>query len=303
MRYFDLHCDTLCECYLKKQKMSNNAFHVDLKYKDLFETYVQCCASFIADNIIISEGHSHFLNYYSQLEGYNTFNSTNDLKNVNENGGYLLIPTIENANALGDNIENVYKVYNMGVRMMTLTWNQDNLVGSGILGEKQKGLTKFGIELVSIMDKLGMIIDVSHASPSLFDDVCKYSVKPFAASHSNAKNICSHVRNLSDEQIKEIIKREGIIGINFYTAFLNNNSENANIFDIIKHIEYMLSLGGENVVSMGSDFDGAEIPKDMYGLKSVPNIYNEMLKLNYNEELLDKIFYKNAYDFFIKSLT
>ncbi len=298
MRYFDLHCDTITEAVIRKQSLYNNNLQVDLKHCDLFETYIQCCAVFIEDNVDTKDCFNIYICYSSEFREYNTAPTNTELENTHKNGGYVLLPTIENAKALSGDIRNLTRLKKDGVRMMTLTWNADNELGGGIRGTGL-GITEFGKSVVCEMDKLNMIVDVSHASEKLFYDICSITSKPIVASHSNVKNLCSNPRNLTDEQIKEIIRRKGLIGVNFYTPFLENDEETASIDSIAAHIEYILSLGGEKTVALGSDFDGATLPKDMIGLQSVPLIYEKMLRLNYKESMLDDIFYSNAYNFFI----
>ena len=138
-----------------------------------------------------------------------------------------------------------------------------------------------------------MAIDVSHLSEKGFWDVCEHSNKPFIASHSNAKAICKNKRNLSDEQIREIIRLGGCIGINFYPVFLTDNTY-CGVCDIIKHIEHILSLGGENNLGFGSDFDGIDIlPDGISGVEDYEKLINELLKLGYKESFVKKICSEN----------
>ncbi len=301
MRYFDLHCDTLCACFEQNKKLYNNNLHVDLQYKDLFECYVQCTAAFVHDNYTGQVAFDRAVNCFEQIGNTPVMKTAKDLENAKKNGGVLFVPTIENGNALAGKLENIDEFKAMNVKMITLTWNADNQIGGGIMGQNT-GLTEFGKSVVSKMNELNIVTDISHASESLFEDVCKYSQKAIVASHSNAKQICKAKRNLSNEQIKEIIRRKGLIGINFYEHFLTDKGE-CTSDDILKHIEYFLSLGAENVLAMGSDFDGASLPKDMKGLSSIPNLYEKMHKLNYSKALIDKIFFDNAFDFFQNAFT
>ena len=168
-----------------------------------------------------------------------------------------------------------------------------------IMEESGEGLSQFGEKVVRQMNRLGMAIDVSHLSEKGFWDAAEISEKPFIASHSNAKSICSHKRNLSDEQIKEIINKKGFIGVNFYPPFLTD-CDRCGIKDIIKHIEHILSLGGENNIGFGSDFDGVDyLPDGIEGAQDYYKIIDELLKLGYSEKLVRKISCEN----FINVLT
>ena len=132
----------------------------------------------------------------------------------------------------------------------------------------------------------------------LFYDVVNQTNKPFIATHSDSRTITQNPRNLTDEQIKIIIQRGGLIGLNLHNAFLNNNPDKACMNDILKHCEYMLSLGCENSLCFGTDFDGCDLPRDIVGSDSIGEIYELFLRNNYNESVLKKIFYENAYNFF-----
>lgn len=195
-------------------------------------------------------------------------------------------------------IENVKRFAELGVRIMTLTWNEMNEIGSGVLSEDKCGLTDFGKLAVAEMEKYGIVIDISHASDELFYDVVNQTNKPFIATHSDSRTITQNLRNLTDEQIKIIIQRGGLIGLNLHNAFLNNNPDKACMNDVLKHCEYMLSLGCENSLCFGTDFDGCDLPRDIVGSDSIGEIYELFLRNNYNESVLKKIFYENAYNFF-----
>jgi membrane dipeptidase len=151
------------------------------------------------------------------------------------------------------------------------------------------GLTPFGKKVVEEMNSLGMLVDVSHISEKGFWDVLELTRSPIIASHSNAQSICSHVRNLTDEQIKAIGKNGGVMGINFYPAFLND-SKKASVTDIVNHIEHMASLVGCDYIGIGADFDGVEaLPEGINGLQDVEKVINTLLKLNYSQEWVEKI--------------
>ena len=141
---------------------------------------------------------------------------------------------------------------------MTLTWNYENCIGSPNSANRKvmrKGLKPFGIETVRRMNELGMIVDVSHLSDGGFYDCVKYSEFPIVASHSNARSLCLHPRNLTDEMLRLLGNKGGVAGGNFYSAFLRKEGR-AEISDIVKHILYMIDKAGEDAVALGTDFDG-----------------------------------------------
>ncbi|MFI3207452.1 MAG: membrane dipeptidase [Clostridia bacterium] len=294
MRFFDLHCDTLGKCLRHKRGFSDNGFHVDLNKAKYIDTYIQCTAAFIPDRLGANESKQYCENMLALLENENVIKNLQDLKKAEK--AQFFLPTIENCSALAGDISNIEMLKKNFVKIATLTWNGDNELGSGV-GGTDLGLSDFGKDVLEKFCENKIVPDISHASEKLFWEVCDYTEQKIVATHSCAKKICSHKRNLSDEQIKEIIKRKGLVGINFYKNFLNNNPENACIDDIVEHCEYMLAMGAEDVLAIGSDFDGCDLPRDVLGIESVGEIYERFLKLKYNETLLDKIFFKNAYDF------
>ncbi|MBQ6579841.1 MAG: membrane dipeptidase, partial [Oscillospiraceae bacterium] len=223
-----------------------------------------------------------------------------DIDRITESGKTAAILTVEGGRVLGGKIERLENLYNDGVRMMTLTWNGENEIGKGST-DQNFGLKPFGIDVIKEMERMGMVIDVSHLSDAGLDDVLKNVSCAVAASHSNLREICGHRRNLTDEYFKEIVHRRGIVGINFYKAFLNNDEENANLSDIVKHIERMLVLGGENAVCMGSDYDGCDVVNGIRKMKDIPNLY-DLVNKEFGCELAEKIFWKNAYNFFAGDL-
>lgn len=306
MRYFDLHCDTLCACCDRETGLFDNGLHVDFS-KALSLPYIQCCAAWIDDIYRKEDAFNRFKAIYTALEkeeskgGFTVIRSKNDLIKVTEESAVGVIPTIEGAAAFAGKLENIDKIADLGIKMVTLTWNGSNEVGSGIGDEEADfGLTEFGRAAVKRMNDRNMIVDVSHASEKLFYDVCEYSEMPFAASHSNAKSLCSHRRNLTDQQFSEIVRRGGLVGINFYKDFLDNDPEKASMEAIFEHADYFLSKGGEDIVAMGSDFDGSDIPDDLNGVAGIPNLYDIFLRHNYSEDLVDKLFYRNALEFMCK---
>ena len=194
---------------------------------------------------------------------------------------------------LGGKLERVQECKRLGVGMCTLTWNGATELGRGVMAPGNTGLTEFGRQAVKAMEKAGILIDISHASPELFWDVAEIAAKPLVASHSNAKAVCGHPRNLEKEQFEAIRDSGGLVGLNFYTAFLNDKPERASMEDVLRHAEYFLALGGEDALAMGGDWDGAELPPDMPGLSAIPALYELFLR-HYPEPVVEKLFYGNA---------
>ena len=218
-----------------------------------------------------------------------------ELESVKTHGGIL---ALEDARSLEGDINNLQEFYDFGVRCIALAWNDDNDVISGANTKNDTGLTYFGRQVVSEMNRLNMIIDVSHASQKSFWDILEVSDSPVLASHSNCCSQCRHVRNLKDDQIKALIRCGGVMGINIAPFFLEENEHKATIKSVIRHIDHALSLGAENNLCFGSDFDGIDsTPNGFNSAKDYIKLIDAMKKENYPEELIDKITHKNFIKF------
>ena len=303
MRFFDLHCDTLYRMKMEKGNIYENNFHVSIKRSLNYKPYIGCFAAWIPDDL---QGDSA-LNFFKSCKevlylqeniyknDFKICRSREDLESVLDSKKQGIIFTVEGSRALNGDLRNVEYISKCGVKIVTLTWNGRTEAGDGAEVLNAGGLTNFGKKLVKELERYNIIIDISHASEKLFYDVFSIAQKPFIATHSNSKHICNHRRNLTDDQFKCIKDKGGIIGITFCGKFLNDSGQ-ATFEDILRHIEYFLSLGGEDVVSIGSDFDGAEVAGDLNDLNSIKDLYEYFLIKNYKESLLDKIFFSNAYN-------
>ncbi len=304
----DMHCDTLTELKDKNQDFFRNNLHISLEKAQKYDFYCQVMAVWTPDELQGIERYNNFIQKREllQIELIKNPNlklclNYQDYCYAKNNNKTALFLAIEGAGAINGCLDNLDEVYELGVRFITLTWNGSNELADGVFTENPKGLYDTGILALNKMEQLGIIADVSHLSEKGFWDVVKYSKKPFAATHSNAKSICSHRRNLSDEQLLEMKKRGCIIGLNIYPTFLNDDETKADIDDIIKHTDYMLSLGLENNIALGCDFDGvSSLPKGINGIVDMDKLYEAYLKYNYSQELVDKIFIKNFESFIEK---
>ncbi len=303
MKLFDLHCDTLFELNQKSVDLDNSALAVSLKGMQNFEKIVRCFAIYTPDTLKGAEAMENLKNLYSVFEKQiKLFNEkiigVTNLESLNKSRiGAVL--TVENGSVLAGDLDAIQRLSKIGVKLFSLTWNGENELGFGQL--KNKGLKPFGKECIGALEQNGIVIDVSHLSDKGFEDVCAISKKPFVASHSNARKICSHKRNLLDEQIKEIIARGGIIGLNFYKGFLNKNFDLADKYDIIRHAEHIISLGGENCLSIGTDFDGAEVIGEYDSDNKLIFLENLFLQNGFSRQITDKILFNNANNFFVNN--
>lgn len=303
LKLFDLHCDTLYESVSKDKSISDN-LHISLDRGKIYRPWVQCFAIWIPDELrneraldLCKRAYEKLVTEFSDDNDMMICKDGKDLKDAVEDCKCAAIFTVEGGAVLAGNAKNLDYLKKCGVRMITTTWNGQCEFGDGAGVENPVGITEFGRAAVKKMNELDIVVDVSHASDPLFFDIASVTNKPMVASHSNSRTVCNHKRNLTDEQFKVIKSQGGLVGLNFSKIFLNDKKE-ASKFDIIKHAEYFLSLGGEKTVCLGSDFDGTDIPNDMTGIESMGELYNLFLKQNYSQSLVDDIFFNNAYKFF-----
>lgn len=307
MRLFDLHCDTLYEIYKRNEILYENNLCVSIKKAKKYELYIGCFSIWIPEIYKADQAFYLFKKIFSKFNEEKQKNDNyieickglNDFKKINRSpfSKEGIILTIEGSSLIGQQIDRIKYLYDCGVRMITLTWNGSNQIGDGISVENAKGISNFGIKALKEMEKLRIIVDVSHASEKLFYDVAQISNRPFIASHSNSYSVCRHERNIKDDQFNIIKSSGGIIGINFYKKFLNEDPD-ASLCDIMKHIEHFMSLSGENVIAIGSDFDGSDVIDPIKDIGSLSILYEYLLRHNYSEKLVDNIFFNNAYNFF-----
>jgi membrane dipeptidase len=208
--------------------------------------------------------------------------------------------TLENVEGLMGNLTNLRIAYYLGVRCMGITWNHANWAADGVLEPRKGGFTASGKKFVKECNHLGILLDVSHLAEAGFWQLAEMSTKPFVASHSNASEVCSHPRNLSNEQIKAIMLKKGMIGLTFVPWFVK--ASNPQISDLLLHIDHICSLGGEDHIGFGSDFDGIEttIPL-LEHVGHYDHLINELHK-KYSATQVDKFSSSNWYCFLSNNL-
>lgn len=295
----DAHCDTITSIMDANEALAENKGHIDLKRLKKYEDgFVQFFAAFISPKHAKMGALSRCLDIIDRL--YQEFEinrndimlcrNYNDINAALESRKVAGVLTIEGGDALEGSISALRMLHVLGVRAITLTWNHRNQIADGVADAiTGGGLTPFGKEVVSEMNRLGMLVDVSHLSEAGFWDVMKTSASPIIASHSNAKSICNHRRNLTDEQLLALKENGGVTGINLCPDFLADDGK-ANMTHVLNHIEHIVAITGENTLGLGCDFDGIDsTPQGLEGIQFLQDIINELLKLNYNEKLVKKI--------------
>jgi membrane dipeptidase len=279
-----MHCDTATKLYdnninLDLETIAHTQFFAVFLSPEYYKNSQKRCFD------VINYMYNEFLNKSEKIKLCRSFKDLNSKKT----NAFL---TIEGGEAISS-IADLKTFYDLGIRLLTLTWNNDNHIG-GANGSLM-GLTDFGKKLIPAMNEIGMIIDLSHSSEKTFFDACEISKKPVVLSHSNSYSLCPHQRNITDKQCNEIKRLGGFVGINFYPPFLTQK-KSANIYDIISHIEYFLSLDGENNIGIGSDLDGIDTIADgIKTIKDTDKIFNILSSRGISDEIIKKIAYKNIY--------
>jgi membrane dipeptidase len=303
---FDLHCDTITECEIQRQELRENQLHLSLERGRRYTPWAQCFAIWIPDEMRGNAAIDWFGRIYRRFQEELRKNADwmlacktkEDLLQAEQERKCAAILTVEGGAALAGDLSRVKTLADCGVRMLTLTWNGSCELGDGALVANPKGLTEFGQAAIPELERCGILLDVSHASEPLFYQVAQRATRPFLATHSNAKTVCDHPRNLTDSQFQILKEQGGLVGLNFYPPFLTDRSQ-AGLDDILRHAEHFLSLGGEDVLALGSDFDGAAMPKGMEGVQSLERLAEHFAKSGYPNWLIEKIFYKNARNFLV----
>lgn len=217
-----------------------------------------------------------------------------------ESGKIAAVLAVEGGEAINGNLGVLRMFYKLGVRAMSLTWNETNELASPAMRRGNKGLTILGRKVVREMCSLGMAVDVSHLCDAGIDDVLSVATKPIFASHSNARRVCDHPRSLTDRHIKFIAEQKGVMCVNFYHSQLSGR-HTATINDVIRHIDHFVQTGGIECVGFGSDFDGMNTyPEDIPNSSAYPNILEALLRSGYSEEDIQKIAFYNLFNYIVQ---
>lgn len=212
-----------------------------------------------------------------------------DLYRIKSSGKKAVMLGIENGYAIGKDISNVERFRNRGVVYMTLCHNGNNdICGSARYNDENLGVSQFGEEVIKEMNRTGMMVDLSHCGEKSFYDTLAISSKPVVCSHSSCRSLCDHPRNLTDEQIKAISLKGGVVQICMYSGFLRSDRQ-ANILDAIEHINHVVNIAGIDHVGIGTDFDGDGGITGCNDSSELINLTRRLLKERYSEEDIIKI--------------
>ncbi|GAB6514845.1 dipeptidase [Bacillus cereus] len=300
MKIFDAHCDVLLQLWSAQGKRNFNddsQLHITFEQLKRRKGSIQCFAIYVPETVAYENRFEAalqmvdiFYNEILSLSGVRFIRTKEDINRLKQDEVGALL-TLEGCEAIGKEAMKLRLFYRLGVRSFGLTWNYANLLADGALETRGAGLTTFGRQVVHELNTLGLWTDLSHLNERSFWDVIEIAKNPIA-SHSNCMKLCEHPRNLNDEQLKALIKKNGMIGVTFVPQFLTSERQ-ANITDIIKHIEYICSLGGENNIGFGSDFDGiVDTVVNVYAYGDYENVMNELYKY-YAASTVERFLYDN----------
>jgi len=294
----DAHCDTITTIMETKEQLRENKGHIDLERLKQYDSFVQFFAAFISPAHAKMGALCRAIDIIDRLYEEIKINKNdimlcsnyNDIMTAIQTNKIAAVLTIEGGDALEESISALRMLYKLGVRAITLTWNHRNQIADGVSDAiTGGGLTPFGKDVIGEMNSLGMLVDVSHLSEAGFWDVLSTTSSPIIASHSNAKKICNHRRNLTDSQLLALKKNGGVTGINLCPDFISSEGS-ATMKHVLDHIEHIVALTGEDTLGMGADYDGIdETPQGLEGVQCLKDLFNELLKLNYSETLVNKI--------------
>ncbi|GAB7388333.1 dipeptidase [Bacillaceae bacterium] len=303
MEIFDGHCDVLWKMWAERGRLSFEARELQANRERLRRggVKIQVFAIFVPPEVPAGQ------RLQAALEMIDLFDEKirkpyrqelvlirkrEDFTKLGEKRRWGAILSLEGAEALQGNIRNLRIFHRLGVRALGLTWNGRNEAADGVAEPAAGGLTRFGVSLVEEMNRLGMAVDVSHLAERSFWDVVERTTQPVIASHSNSRRICNHRRNLTNDQIRAIIRLNGVIGVTFVPEF-TSSAQRVTVDDVLKHVDHICGLGGQYHLGFGSDFDGIE--RSIEGLENAAGyatLVNELVK-RFPAEVVRALLYDN----------
>lgn len=319
MKHVDLHCDTLMTAWLHdgdQASIYDTPYnHLDIKRLKEAKTMVQFFAEFmIPDHMWTDPSIDHEpvddLTYLHTLRNILIENTKNhpdlalarnaeDILKNEAQGKISAILSLEDGRIVNGQMDTIYQLYDLDVRNIGLTWNFPNCFGSPNSTDPQimnEGLTDFGKEAVRVIQDLGILVDVSHLSDGGFWDVLNHTHKPFLASHSNARALAPHPRNLTDDMLKALGERGGVAGLNLCNKFVNAdpNDRYTSSAALARHARHMADVGGADLVAIGTDFDGIDGGLEISDPTKVDLLIPALKKEGFTEDEIEGIFHANA---------
>ena len=324
MKVWDLHCDTLSELRRAEKNgtpasFAHNDLHIDLEKLQAGDYMLQCLAAFVnladptpgADPLVtaleeIDVFKRIMAKYPDRIAPVYT---AADIRKNAEAGKISGLLTVEEGGCCKGSLGVLRRMYELGVRMMTLTWNHDNELaapqanpGGPLAAQTQRGLTETGFAFLAEMERLHMIVDVSHLSDRGFWDIVEHGTRPFAASHSNCRALAPHCRNLTDEMIRVMAEKGGLVGLNYCSGFLDDQPRpelcRSTTALMARHAAHFKQVGGIEIIG----FDGIGGKLEMGDCSKLPLLADALRKEGFTEDEVEQIFFRNAQRFFEENL-
>ncbi|MBR5446354.1 MAG: membrane dipeptidase [Clostridia bacterium] len=302
MKICDLHCDTSLELYRHGYSLADAPCAVSLEKAAGYDRYVQLMAVFTDTRLDDEAGWQQFFavreNLLKECETHAVplcrtgAELADTLRFTEQKNAFLL--TVEDARILNGRIERLEELYRAGVSVITPLWGGLTCIGGS--HNTDSGLSDFGKAVVEGCFDLDIAVDLSHASTRSADDIFDIAEKKngkVLATHSNAWALCRHTRNLSDDRLRRLAALNGVIGVNLYVRFLTEQDD-CTMDDVLRHIEYLAEVMGEDRVAFGADWDGADVPEDLPDISAMTRLIPALTDKGYSPAFLDKLFYENA---------
>lgn len=318
---FDLHSDTIWKLWKTnkalpdRERLERSSLQIDEKKLVKGGYFAQCFAMYVPSDTpnpkrAFDELCATFEKEISASKTLAKIERFSDFERNAKAGKISAVMTIEDACPIAEDLANLERCYQKGVRMIGLVWNFPNKVGFPnyrnfkrvgwtpdlFTPETERGLTEFGKALVLEMNRLGMVVDVSHLSDKGFYDVLSLTKKPIMASHSNARSVCRNVRNLTDDMLKALCENGGVVGMNYAKGFLSEDEEQGKntVEFVVKHVQYIKQKFGVDCIALGSDFDGIGADIQLSDASKLPLLVSALERAGLTADEIEKICYKNA---------
>lgn len=308
MNYCDLHCDTPLKLYETGGSLLDGEADVTVEKLGFTDKYVQLAAYCPPAGDSDGEAYEKFYRVReaflkeAEQSGCAVCTDAAEIDSALGSGKASFVLTVEDARILEGDVQRLKGLYDLGVRAVTPLWSGVTCIGGA--HDTDFGLTEFGLEAVRECAMLGMILDISHASPASAEEIMSAAERfasPVMASHSCSRELFDHTRNLSDSQLKRLVSLGGIVGVNLYPPHLTGGEATA--MDAVRHIKHFISVAGEDAVALGCDLDGmGQHPADVRDVSMIPCLYGAMESVGFTDAVIEKVMFRNAYDFLRRSL-
>jgi len=308
MRVIDLHCDALMKLLRFPLEEFSCSTKLDVTLEELIKGnyLLQVFAIYIPEEYPknISSLMRVIDLFYSKVINHPQMHwvrSKEDLEYCLSHKKIGALLSIEGVECLEAKLYMTSILQKLGIQAIGLTWNNQNWAAEGVLANTKSGISQIGKQFIKKLEVDKIILDVSHLSPTSFSDLLVHYSGPIWASHSNSYALCPHPRNLTDEQLFQLADRGGIIGVTYVPQFISEYSQ-ATIDKLISHIDYLIELGVEKHIALGSDFDGIDFYVEGLAQPSDVNQLANALLIRYGKEISESILWKNAYQFLYQYL-